>query len=71
VPADVGKWPAPQRDPDGFFAADRATLSVMGYNTKLVKPEDLPKTYEGFLDKKDWSAASPSSATTSEGACSL
>jgi iron(III) transport system substrate-binding protein len=52
VPADVGKWPAPQRDPDGFFAADRATLSVIGYNTKLIQPADAPKSYADLLDPK-------------------
>lgn len=52
VPADVGKWPAQQRDSDGFFAADRATLSVIGYNTKLIQPADAPKSYADLLDPK-------------------
>jgi iron(III) transport system substrate-binding protein len=38
VPADVAeKWPADQRDPDGYFATERFTLSPIMYNTKLVK----------------------------------
>ena len=52
VPADVGKWPARQRDPDGFFAADRATLSVIGYNTQLIQPADAPKSYADLLAPK-------------------
>jgi iron(III) transport system substrate-binding protein len=52
VPADVARWPADARDPDGFFAADRATLSVIGYNTRLVKPADAPKSFAGLLDPK-------------------
>ncbi|HET7594106.1 MAG TPA: extracellular solute-binding protein [Stellaceae bacterium] len=52
VPADVARWPADARDPDGFFAADRATLSVVGYNTRLVKPEDAPKSFADLLDAK-------------------
>jgi len=52
VPAEVGKWPARQRDPDGFFASDRATLSVLGYNTKLIQPADAPKSYADLLDPK-------------------
>jgi iron(III) transport system substrate-binding protein len=49
VPEDVAKFPAVARDPDGAFAADRATLSVLGYNTKLVKAEDAPKSFADLL----------------------
>jgi iron(III) transport system substrate-binding protein len=49
VPEDVAKFPAVARDPDGFFAADRATLSVIGYNTRLVKSEDAPKSFADLL----------------------
>jgi iron(III) transport system substrate-binding protein len=51
-PEDVARWPAGARDPDGYYAANRATLSVVGYNTKLVKPEDAPKSYADLLDPK-------------------
>ena len=49
VPADVARWPEDARDPDGCFAADRATLSVIGYNTRLVKPEEAPKSFADLL----------------------
>ena len=53
VPADVAKyWPDKVRDPDGFYAAFRAHLSVMAYNTKLVKPADVPKSRFDLLDPK-------------------
>lgn len=52
VPTDVARFPANQRDPDGYFATDCLTLAVMGYNTKLVKPEDAPKSYADLLDPK-------------------
>jgi iron(III) transport system substrate-binding protein len=52
VPGDVAKWPARQRDPDGFYAADRATLSVIGYNTQLIQPADAPKSYADLLAPK-------------------
>lgn len=53
VPADVAeKWPADQRDPDGYFAAERFTLSPIAYNTKLVMPEDAPRRFADLLDKK-------------------
>lgn len=52
VPADVTRWPADQRDPDGCFATERFTLSPIEYNTKLVKPEDAPKSFADLLDPK-------------------
>ena len=55
VPEDVAQhYPAEHRDPDGLFATWRATLSVIGYSTKLVKPEEAPKSFADLLDPK-WS----------------
>jgi iron(III) transport system substrate-binding protein len=39
-------------DPDGTYAVWRATLSPIGYNTKLVKPEEAPKSFADLLDPK-------------------
>ena len=53
VPEDVARHiPAEQRDPDGMYADFRASLSVIGYNTKLVKAEDAPKGFADLLDRK-------------------
>jgi iron(III) transport system substrate-binding protein len=53
VPEDVAKhFPKEQQDPDGAFAPWRVSLSVMGYNTKLVKPEEAPKGFLDLLDPK-------------------
>jgi iron(III) transport system substrate-binding protein len=53
VPEDVAMhYPAQQRDADGMFAAFRLGLSVMGYNTKLVKAQDAPKSFADLLDPK-------------------
>lgn len=50
VPAEVAKlWPANAKDPDGYYAAYRAHLSVIAYNTKQVKPEDAPKSHADLL----------------------
>src|SRR5467141_1357629 len=38
----------------GYYAPDNLLFFVMGYNTRLVKPEDLPKTYEDLLQPR-WS----------------
>ena len=40
------------RDPDGMSATSRIYLSSIAYNTKLVKPEDAPKSYADLLDPK-------------------
>ncbi|MDB5880695.1 MAG: putative type Fe3+ transport system, periplasmic component [Ramlibacter sp.] len=53
VPSDVAKfWPKEGRDADGQFAAYRLHLSVIAYNTKLVKKEDAPKSHADLLDPK-------------------
>ena len=52
MPPDVKRFPAQYRDPDGYYATWRATLSVMGYNTKLVDAKDAPTGYVDLLDPK-------------------
>ncbi|HEX7969092.1 MAG TPA: extracellular solute-binding protein [Stellaceae bacterium] len=51
-PDDVARWPHSARDADGFYAANRATLSVIGYNTKLITADEAPKSYADLLDPK-------------------
>ena len=48
----VKLYPAEHRDADGMFATGRALLSVIGYNTNLVKAEDAPKAFADLLDAK-------------------
>jgi iron(III) transport system substrate-binding protein len=53
VPEDVARhFPAEQRDPDGMYATVCAWLSVIGYNTSLVKPEGAPKSFGDLLDPR-------------------
>jgi iron(III) transport system substrate-binding protein len=52
TPPDVRRFPAQYRDPEGFYAVWRATLSVMAYNTSLVKEAEAPKGYLDLLDPK-------------------
>ena len=55
LPEDVAlHFPASQRDPDGMFTPWRASLSVIAYNTRLVKPDEAPKGFKDLLDPK-WS----------------
>jgi iron(III) transport system substrate-binding protein len=55
VPKDVERWPAYARDSEGYYATPRATFSVVGYNSELVKPEERPASYADLLDAK-WRA---------------
>jgi len=50
TPPDVQRFAAQFKDPEGYFATWRATLSVMGYNTKLVDAKDAPTGYMDLLD---------------------
>jgi iron(III) transport system substrate-binding protein len=53
VPEDVAKfYRAEHKDPDGMFASFRITLSIIAYNTNLVKPEDAPRGFADLLDPK-------------------
>jgi spermidine/putrescine-binding protein len=42
------------RDPKRQWYGVYANYNSPAYNTNLVKPADLPKTYEEFLTKKEW-----------------
>jgi iron(III) transport system substrate-binding protein len=53
VPEDVAKfYPAEHRDVDGQFASWRVWLSIIAYNTALVKAEEAPKSFADLLDPK-------------------
>src|ERR1041385_8072612 len=53
VPEDVAKfYPPEHQDADGLFASFRIGLSVIAYNTNLVKAEEAPKSFADLLDPK-------------------
>jgi iron(III) transport system substrate-binding protein len=52
TPPDARKFDAKYRDPDGMYHTVRASLSVAGYNTNLVKDGEAPKSYADLLDPK-------------------
>src|SRR3981189_570059 len=52
VPEDVAKYPSEHRDVDGQFASFRVWLSIIAYNSSLVKPEDAPRSFADLLDPK-------------------
>src|SRR5262245_52253605 len=53
VPEDVAKfYPAEHKDADGMFASFRVWVSIIAYNTNIVKAEDAPKSFSDLLDPK-------------------
>ena len=53
LPEDVAKfYPAEHKDPDGMFASFRVWVSIIAYNTDLVKKEEAPKSFADLLDPK-------------------
>jgi iron(III) transport system substrate-binding protein len=53
VPEDVAKfYPADHKDPDGMFASFRVWLSIIAFNSTLVKAEEVPKSFADLLDPK-------------------
>ena len=49
----------------GLWIPDRLNFFVVAYNPRKFKPEDLPKSYEGFLDPK-WKGRIALEATDAE-----
>ncbi|GAC1332364.1 MAG: extracellular solute-binding protein [Beijerinckiaceae bacterium] len=53
LPDEVARhYDKAEYDPGGHYATWKASLSVIGYNTKYVKPEQAPKSYADLLDPK-------------------
>jgi iron(III) transport system substrate-binding protein len=53
VPEDVAKfYPPEHRDVDGMFASFRVWLSIIAYNSSLVKAEEAPKSFADLLDPR-------------------
>ena len=53
VPEDVAKfYAAEHKDIDGQFASFRIWLSIIAYNSNLVKADEAPKSFADLLDPK-------------------
>lgn len=42
------------RDDDGFWVGHQVTHWCISYNTNLIKPDDLPKTWDDLLTEPAW-----------------
>jgi len=45
-------FPPELKDKESYFTSLYITPMVLGYNTKLVKPNEAPKTYEDLLNPR-------------------
>jgi iron(III) transport system substrate-binding protein len=53
LPDEVARhYPTEAADPDGTHVTVCVSLSGLGYNTNLVKPEDAPRSFADLLDPK-------------------
>lgn len=48
----LAEYPAELKDPNGFWAATNLYFFATGYNTRMVKAAEVPKTYEDLLNPK-------------------
>jgi len=54
------------RDPDRRWYGYAGNYNTPAYNTAKVRPEELPKSYEEFLDRKQWAGKVAIDATDTE-----
>jgi ABC-type Fe3+ transport system substrate-binding protein len=45
----LADYPAELKDPQGFWGVSNVYFFAVGYNTRMVKPNEVPKTYEDLL----------------------
>lgn len=46
------EYPAQLKDKEGYWSVPNVYFMTLGYNTKLVKPNEVPKTLNDLLDPK-------------------
>jgi len=48
----IAEYPPELRDPKGFWGSTNVYFMTLGYNSRLVKASELPKSYEDLLNPK-------------------
>ncbi len=64
---NAADYPAEMKDADGTWQALLLFVFTMGYNTSMVKKEDMPKSYQDLLDPK-WKGKFAMNRSSSAGA---
>ena len=45
----LAEYPAELKDPQGYWGVSNVYYFAVGYNTRMVKPNEVPKSYEDLL----------------------
>ncbi len=48
----LAEYPAELKDPQGYWGVSNVYFFSLGYNTRMVKPNEVPKTYEDLLNPR-------------------
>jgi ABC-type Fe3+ transport system substrate-binding protein len=48
----LAEYPAELKDAQGFWGVTNLYFHTLGYNTKMVKPNEVPKSYEDLLNPR-------------------
>jgi iron(III) transport system substrate-binding protein len=48
----IAEYPSELKDANGFWGSTNVYFMTLGYNTKMVKASELPKTYEDLLNPR-------------------
>ena len=48
----LAEYPAELKDPQGYWGVSNVYYFAVGYNTRMVKPNEVPKTYEDLLNPR-------------------
>jgi iron(III) transport system substrate-binding protein len=48
----LAEYPPELKDPQGFWGVTNVYYFSLGYNTRMVKPNEVPKTYEDLLNPR-------------------
>jgi len=48
----LAEYPAELKDPQGFWTSTNLYFLTLGYNTRMVKPNEVPKTNEDLLNPR-------------------
>jgi ABC-type Fe3+ transport system substrate-binding protein len=48
----LAEYPAELKDPQGYWGVSNVYFHTLGYNTRVVKPNEVPRTYEELLNSR-------------------
>lgn len=48
----IAEYPRELRDPNGFWGSTNVYFMTLGYNTRMVKANELPKSYDDLLNPR-------------------